>query len=260
MSTEADALDHVAGYCWSTTCPSAPSSSSAAAPGTRARVATPSARRPVAGHRGRGRRSAESRHVARRQRQAQADGSTKTMIFGVAKLIAYVSAIHDARAGRHHHHRHAAGRRHGAEARALVSLKAGDVVTLGIEKLGEQRQDVVAWGGRMSASLCRVVSRAAPRHHRRRLGPGPRVARRIVAEGGAVALWDLNADALGRRGESRGGRRGRTSWLDVSDMTRSPGRQGQRSRLRWAGSTSWSTRPASPAPPSRCTNIRSTAG
>ena len=42
--------------------------------GTRARAATPSARRPLAGHARRDRRRAEPRHVARRQRPAHADG------------------------------------------------------------------------------------------------------------------------------------------------------------------------------------------
>ena len=41
----------------------------------------------------------------RRQR-----GNTKTMIFGVAELVADIVALHDAAAGRRDHHRHAAGR------------------------------------------------------------------------------------------------------------------------------------------------------
>ena len=45
-------------------------------------------------------------------------------------------------AGRHHHHRHAAGRGAWHEADP-VFLKAGDVMTLGIDGLGEQRQKVV---------------------------------------------------------------------------------------------------------------------
>ena len=38
-------------------------------------------------------------------------GSTATMIFGVAKIVSYVVAVHDADARRRHHHRHAARRR-----------------------------------------------------------------------------------------------------------------------------------------------------
>ena len=34
-------------------------------------------------------------------------GSTKTMVFGVAHIIAFISTLHDARSRRHHHHRHA---------------------------------------------------------------------------------------------------------------------------------------------------------
>jgi 3-oxoacyl-[acyl-carrier protein] reductase len=45
-------------------------------------------------------------------------------------------------------------------------------------------------------------------------GLGRSVAARIVAEGGTVALWDLNADALA---QARGGWRQHTVALDVSD-------------------------------------------
>lgn len=46
-------------------------------------------------------------------------------------------------------------------------------------------------------------------------GLGKDVARRIVAEGGTVALWDVNADALAAAGEEIGAVR--TIALDVSD-------------------------------------------
>ena len=36
------------------------------------------------------------------------DGSTSTMVFGVAHIVAYLSRILHPDAGRHHHHRHAA--------------------------------------------------------------------------------------------------------------------------------------------------------
>ena len=40
-------------------------------------------------------------------------------------------------------------------------LKAGDVVTLGIEKLGEQRQTFVAWGGEPMSFADRFAGRRA---------------------------------------------------------------------------------------------------
>ncbi len=43
-------------------------------------------------------------------------GSTKTMIFGVAHVVHYISQFMHPRAGRRDHHRHAARRRHGDEA------------------------------------------------------------------------------------------------------------------------------------------------
>ena len=70
-------------------------------------------------------------------------GNTKTMIFGCRASGVVLLAVFRDGAGRHHHHRHAAGRRPRHEA-PPVFLKAGDVVTLGIEGLGEQRQKVVA--------------------------------------------------------------------------------------------------------------------
>ncbi len=45
-------------------------------------------------------------------------GSTKTMIFSVAKIVSYVSQFMTLDARRRHHHRHAARRRHGHEAAA----------------------------------------------------------------------------------------------------------------------------------------------
>ena len=48
------------------------------------------------------------------------NGSTSTMIFGVAELVAYLQPLHDALARRPHHHRHAARRGAGHEADAGV--------------------------------------------------------------------------------------------------------------------------------------------
>ena len=64
------------------------------------------------------------------------------MIFGVAAHRLVVLAVFHHGARRHHRHRHAAGRgaRHEAEPKFL---KAGDVVELGIDGLGEQKQKIV---------------------------------------------------------------------------------------------------------------------
>ena len=97
-------------------------------------------------------------------------GNTRTMIFGVAELVADVSQLHDAAAGRRHHHRHAARRRRSGM-KPPHCLKAGDVVTLGIQGLGEQRQKVVPFKGRR-------VARAGKRRRRpRRLPECHRAAR-----------------------------------------------------------------------------------
>ena len=69
-------------------------------------------------------------------------GNTRTMVFSVAKIISHVSQYMTL------------SRRHHAPARpgvglgmkpAPVFLKPGDVMTLGIKGLGEQRQKVVAY-------------------------------------------------------------------------------------------------------------------
>ena len=71
-------------------------------------------------------------------------GNTKTMIFGAAKIVSYVSQFMTLHAGRRDHYRHPSRRGHGHEASPQF-LKKGDVMTLGIEGLGEQRQKVVAY-------------------------------------------------------------------------------------------------------------------
>src|SRR6187455_232381 len=72
------------------------------------------------------------------------DGSTKTMVFGVARLVSYLSEFLTLEPGDIVT----------TGSRAVVGmgqkpapwyLKPGDVVTLGVEKLGEQRQHVRAW-------------------------------------------------------------------------------------------------------------------
>ena len=72
------------------------------------------------------------------------DGSTKTMIFGVAKLVSYLSEFMILEPGTIITTGTPPGVGLGQKPEPWY-LKAGDVVTCGIEKLGEQRQDFVAW-------------------------------------------------------------------------------------------------------------------
>jgi 2,4-diketo-3-deoxy-L-fuconate hydrolase len=71
-------------------------------------------------------------------------GTTKTMIFGAATLVSYVSHFMTLMPGDIITTGTPPGVGMGMKP-APVFLKPGDVMTLGIEKLGEQRQDVVAW-------------------------------------------------------------------------------------------------------------------
>ena len=72
------------------------------------------------------------------------DGSSSTMIFGVAKLVSYVSEFMTLEPGDIITTGTPKGVGMGQKP-APWYLKAGDVVTLGIEKLGEQRQQMIAW-------------------------------------------------------------------------------------------------------------------
>lgn len=72
------------------------------------------------------------------------DGSTKTMIFGIAQLVAYCSQFMTLEPGDIITTGTPPGVGLGQKPEPWY-LKAGDVVTLGIEKLGEQRQQFVAW-------------------------------------------------------------------------------------------------------------------
>jgi 2-keto-4-pentenoate hydratase/2-oxohepta-3-ene-1,7-dioic acid hydratase in catechol pathway len=72
------------------------------------------------------------------------DGSTRTMIFTVAQIIAYCSQFMTLEPGDIITTGTPPGVGLGQKPEPWY-LKAGDVVTLGIEKLGEQRQDFVAW-------------------------------------------------------------------------------------------------------------------
>ncbi len=74
------------------------------------------------------------------------DGSTSTMIFGVAEIVAYVSKLMTLLPGDIITTGTPPGVGLGQKPEPWY-LKAGDVVELGIEKLGQQRQDFVAWSG-----------------------------------------------------------------------------------------------------------------
>ncbi|MEP7006535.1 MAG: fumarylacetoacetate hydrolase family protein [Sphingomonas bacterium] len=71
-------------------------------------------------------------------------GSSKTMIFGVAKLVSYLSEFLTLEPGDIITTGTPPGVGMGQKPEPWF-LKPGDVVTLGIEKLGDQRQDVIAW-------------------------------------------------------------------------------------------------------------------
>ena len=71
-------------------------------------------------------------------------GNTKTMIFNVAKLVSYVSQLNTLVPGDIITTGTPPGVGMGMKPEPLF-LKKGDVMTLGIEGLGEQRQDVVAF-------------------------------------------------------------------------------------------------------------------
>ena len=71
-------------------------------------------------------------------------GHTKTMIFGVAKLVSYISQFTTLWPGDLITTGTPPGVGMGKKPQPIF-LKPGDVMTLGIEKLGEQRQRVVAW-------------------------------------------------------------------------------------------------------------------
>lgn len=71
-------------------------------------------------------------------------GNTRTMIFGVAEIVAYVSQFMTLEPGDLITTGTPPGVGLGQKPEPFY-LKAGDVMELGIEKLGRQRQQVVAW-------------------------------------------------------------------------------------------------------------------
>ncbi len=97
---------------------------------------------PMAGDRRRSRRSTGARHVARRQRQAHADGQHPHDDLRLRGACQLCERIHGAAARRHHHHGNAAGV--GMGMTPQVWLEEGDVIELGIEEVGRQRHKVIA--------------------------------------------------------------------------------------------------------------------
>jgi len=76
--------------------------------------------------------------------QRKQTGNTKTMIFGVATLVSYISRFLTLEPGDIITTGTPPGVGMGQKPQA-VYLKAGDSIKLGIEKLGEQQQQVIAW-------------------------------------------------------------------------------------------------------------------
>jgi len=76
--------------------------------------------------------------------QRMQTGSTKTMIFGVATLVSYISRFLTLEPGDIITTGTPPGVGMGKKPQSIY-LKAGDNIRLGIEKLGEQQQQVIAW-------------------------------------------------------------------------------------------------------------------
>jgi len=76
--------------------------------------------------------------------QRMQTGSTKTMIFGVAKLVSYISRFLTLEPGDIITTGTPPGVGMGKKPEAIY-LKPGDQIRLGIDKLGEQQQEVIAW-------------------------------------------------------------------------------------------------------------------
>jgi 2,4-didehydro-3-deoxy-L-rhamnonate hydrolase len=76
--------------------------------------------------------------------QRMQTGNTRTMIFGVAKLVSYTSCFMTLDPGDIITTGTPPGVGSGKKPHPIY-LQAGDQIRLGIEKLGEQRQEVIAW-------------------------------------------------------------------------------------------------------------------
>ena len=73
-------------------------------------------------------------------------GNTRTMIFGIAELVAYISRFITLEPGDLITTGTPPGVGMGVKPTPLY-LRPGDVMSLGIERLGNQNQRVVAWSG-----------------------------------------------------------------------------------------------------------------
>jgi 2,4-diketo-3-deoxy-L-fuconate hydrolase len=94
-------------------------------------------------------------HVNGERKQS---GSTRNMIFPVKKLVSYISEFITLNPG----DVITTGTPPGvgmAQKPTAVYLRAGDVVTLGISKLGEQRQEVIAWSPPATSSWASLNTR-----------------------------------------------------------------------------------------------------
>jgi 2,4-diketo-3-deoxy-L-fuconate hydrolase len=76
--------------------------------------------------------------------QRMQTGSTKTMIFGVEALVSYISRFLTLEPGDIITTGTPPGVGAGKKPQPIF-LEAGDSIRLGIEKLGEQQQPVIAW-------------------------------------------------------------------------------------------------------------------
>lgn len=77
-------------------------------------------------------------------------GNTRTMVFGVAHIVAYVSQFMTLEPGDVITTGTPPG--DGLGQKPPFYLKAGDTMRLGIEKLGEQSQSVIAWRPQAAAT------------------------------------------------------------------------------------------------------------
>ncbi len=141
--TKDKALDVVAGYCLANDVSERVFQIERAGQWTKGKSSRDvRAARALARHQGRDQGSAGPRHVARRQRREAPARQHQDHDLRLPLHRLVLLAVLRAGAGRRDRHRHAAGRRARHEAEPQF-LKAGDVVTLGIDGLGEQRQKVV---------------------------------------------------------------------------------------------------------------------
>jgi 2-keto-4-pentenoate hydratase/2-oxohepta-3-ene-1,7-dioic acid hydratase in catechol pathway len=76
--------------------------------------------------------------------QRMQTGNTRTMIFGIARLVSYISRFMTLESGDIITTGTPPGVGAGKKPHPIF-LKPGDKVRLGIQKLGEQQQEVVAW-------------------------------------------------------------------------------------------------------------------